>query len=204
MPGRDLTVDGVPPACRQHPGGRRRPSGADRAPGNPAELGDACTSPPLIDASVFMGMNARDDETRVACMSFMAQRFDEGVEMSWEQVGRCDDIVWAYERDVQDAYYPFMDVLHSTMSVTRRAYAAADLELALRGDGLAGLPLHEALAVAMAANADARLVTISPRLHDRPDLPVRRPTASAVAEFPDPIAELYRRSLRLRVDEGVL
>jgi hypothetical protein len=162
------------------------------------------SSSPLIDASVFMGMHARDDVTRRACMSFMAGRFDAGVVLSWEQVDRCDEIVWSYDRDVQDAYYPFMDVLHSTMSVARRPYDAADLDLALRDRRLAGLPMHEALAVAMASNRNASLVTISPRLHERCDLPVRRPAGTPAASFPEPVATLYAQSLRLRVDGGEL
>jgi Family of unknown function (DUF6190) len=162
------------------------------------------SSSPLIDASVFMGMHAQDDDTRVACMSFMAARFEAGVELSWEQIGRCDDIVWSRTRDVQDAYYPFMDVLHSTMSIARRPYDAADLELALRDRRLAGLPMHEALAVAMASNRNASLVTISERLHDRCGLPVRRPVGTPITRFPDPVATLYAQSLRLRVDGGEL
>jgi hypothetical protein len=162
------------------------------------------SSGPLIDASVFMGMHAHDDDTRLACMSFMAARFDTGVVLSWEQIGRCDDIVWSYARDIQDAYYPFMDVLHSTMSVARRPYDAADLELALRDPRLAGLPMHEALAVAMASNRNASLVTISDRLHERCGLPVRRPADTPAANFPEPVATLYAQSLRLRVDGGEL
>ncbi|HEX7144008.1 MAG TPA: DUF6190 family protein [Gaiellaceae bacterium] len=162
------------------------------------------SSSPLIDASVFMGMHAQDDVTRLACMSFMATRFDAGVVFSWEQIGRCDDIVWSYARDVQDAYYPFMDALHSTMSFTRRSYDAADLELALRDRRLAGLPMHESLAVAMASNRNASLVTISDRLHERRGLPVRRPAGTPAASFPEPVATLYARSLRLRVDGGEL
>lgn len=161
-------------------------------------------SAPLIDASVFMGMHACDDATRVACASFMVERFQAGVAMSWEQVGRCDDIVWGYDRDVQDAYYPFMDVLHSTMAITRQPYDAGDVELALRDRSLAGLPLHEALAVAMASNRGEQLITISPRLHDRPGLAVGRPVAMATADFPEPLAGLYARSLRLRVDRDTL
>jgi hypothetical protein len=162
------------------------------------------SSSPLIDASVFMGMHARDDVTRRACMSFMVGRFDAGVVLSWEQIGRCDEIVWSYDRDVQDAYYPFMDVLHSTMSLARRSHDAADLDLALRDRRLAGLPMHEALAVAMASNRNASLVTISPRLHERRGLPVRRPTGTPAANFPEPVATLYAHSLRLRVDGGEL
>jgi hypothetical protein len=157
-------------------------------------------SSPLIDASVFMGMHAQDEVTRVSCKAFMAARFDVGVVLSWEQIGRCDEIVWSFARDVQDAYYPFMDVLHSTMPVARCPYDAADLDLALRDRGLAGLPTHEALAVAMAANRNTSLVTISARLHERDDLPVRRPSATPAADFPEPVATLYAQSLRLRVD----
>jgi hypothetical protein len=162
------------------------------------------SSSPLIDASVFMGMHAQDDATRRACMSFMVDRFDAGVVISWEQIGRCDDIVWSRARDVQDAYYPFMDVLHSTMPFTRRPYDADDLEVALRDRRLAGLPLHEALSVAMASNGGTSLVTISARLHERGGLPVRRPAGSPAADFPEPVARLYAESLRLRVDGGEL
>jgi hypothetical protein len=158
----------------------------------------------MIDATVFMGMHARDDVTRRTCAMFMADRFDAGVTMSWEQIGRCDDIVWSYARDVQDAYYPFMDVLHSTMAFTRQPYGAADLELALRDDRLAGLPLHEALTVAMAANRGTCLVTLSDRLHERGGLPVRRPCGTPGADFPAPVARLYAASLRLRVDRSAL
>jgi hypothetical protein len=159
---------------------------------------------PVIDASVFMGMHSRDDATRRTCATFMADRFAAGVVMSWEQIGRCDDIVWSYARDVQDAYYPFMDVLHSTMPFTRRPYDAEDLELALGDDRLAGLPLHEALTVAMAANRDTCLVTLSARLHERCGLPVRHPRGTPGVDFPAPVANLYVASLRLRVDGGAL
>lgn len=161
-------------------------------------------SAPVIDASVFMGMHARDDATRHTCATFMADRFDTGVVMSWEQIGRCDDIVWSYARDVQDAYYPFMDVLHSTMPFSRQPYHAGDLELALRDRRLAGLPLHEALTVAMAANRDTCLVTLSARLHEGCGLPVRRPHGRPEVDFPAPVAGLYTASLRLRVDGSAL
>ena len=134
----------------------------------------------------------------------MAARYDAGVVMSWEQIGRCDDIVWSYARDIQDAYYPFMDVLHSTMPFHRAPYGADDLELALRDRRLAGLPPHEALTVAMAANRGTRLVTLSARLHERPALPVLRPCDAPAADFPAPLATLYAASLRLRLDQGAL
>ena len=53
MPGRDLTGDGVPPSCWWHVGGRRRPSGADRAPGKAAERADASTRLAIVAALVL-------------------------------------------------------------------------------------------------------------------------------------------------------
>src|SRR5688572_9868189 len=49
MPGRDLTVVGDPPSCWWHGGGRRR-ARTDRATAKRAELADACTSLPSMDA----------------------------------------------------------------------------------------------------------------------------------------------------------
>lgn len=158
----------------------------------------------FVDASLFLGMHARDTATRAACRAFMASRFRSGVVMAWEQVGRCDDVVWAHPRAVQDAYYPFMDVLHSTMTVERRPLSTDDVRLAVADERLCGLPTHEALAVAMAANAGGRLVTVSPRLRDRTDLPVEGPCGPPDARFPEDLEELYDRSLVLVVDTEAL
>ncbi|MEU7884872.1 DUF6190 family protein [Microbispora bryophytorum] len=160
---------------------------------------------PFLDAALFMGMHNRDDEVRRGCKRFFTERLSGGhVLMSLEHVGRCDDLVWRYPRQVQDEYYPFMDNLHSDMAIDRIGYDEQDLRLALDAGVLSGLPLHERLLVAMAMRRDTVVVTASPRLSLRPDLPVLpvEPVKPADDEpvFPAPLERLYERSLALRVD----
>ncbi|GGO10228.1 DUF6190 family protein [Microbispora bryophytorum] len=160
---------------------------------------------PFLDAALFMGMHNRDDEVRRGCKRFFTERLSGGhVLMSLEHVGRCDDLVWRYPRQVQDEYYPFMDNLHSDMAIDRIGYDEQDLRLALDAGVLSGLPLHERLLVAMAMRRDTVVVTASPRLSLRPDLPVLpvEPVKPSDDEpvFPAPLERLYERSLALRVD----
>ena len=153
----------------------------------------------FVDASSFMGMHGSDDTTRIACKALFVERLADGIVMSLEQVGRCDDLVWRRARAVQDAYYPFMDHLHTEMPIERRGYEEADLRTALESARLAGLPMHERLLLALVMNRSGTLFTISPRVRDRSDLPVRVPTTAFEPSFPERLEGLYRRSLRLRV-----
>ncbi|WP_405852761.1 DUF6190 family protein [Streptomyces sp. NBC_00090] len=163
----------------------------------------------FIDATLFMGMHSKDDAVRVAAKSFFADRLAAGtagrVVMSWEQVGRCDDLVWGYERGVQDDYYPFMDVLHTDLAIDRIAYDEADVRLALTAPELDGLPTHERLLLAQVIGRGGTLYTASPRLlgtSGLPVVPIAGPGAAAPAEepsFPAYLEDLYRRSLVLTV-----
>ncbi|MFE2012719.1 DUF6190 family protein [Streptomyces sp. NPDC059491] len=163
----------------------------------------------FVDATLFMGMHSKDDAVRIAAKSFFADRLAAGdagrIVMSWEQVGRCDDLVWRYERRVQDEYYPFMDVLHTDLAVDRVAYDEEDVRRALTAPGLDGLPTHERLALAQVLGKGGVLRTASPRLLRTPGLPVepivrdgaRRPVEEP--SFPAYLEELYQRSLVLSV-----
>ncbi|RJQ81531.1 hypothetical protein D5S17_04850 [Pseudonocardiaceae bacterium YIM PH 21723] len=155
----------------------------------------------VIDASLFMGMHSTDDLTRVRCKGFFAQRIEGAVVMSLEHVGRCDDLVWSYPRDVQDRYYPFMDVLHTDMDIRRIGYGEKELITALEDPVLAGLPMHERLLLAMVLRRDAVLYTVSPRLRAREDLPVHHIDLPSTSDFPDGLEQLYQESLVLRVGE---
>ncbi|MFC0861222.1 DUF6190 family protein [Sphaerimonospora cavernae] len=160
------------------------------------------SSEPFLDAALFMGMHSSDDEVRRGCKRFFTERLPGGrVLMSLEHVGRCDDLVWRYPRQTQDDYYPFMDNLHTDMAIDRIAYDEDDLRLALEMGSLSGLPPHERLLVAMAIRRDTVVVTASPRLLGRRDLPVH-PIESAEREpvFPAGLEQLYERSLALRID----
>jgi Family of unknown function (DUF6190) len=152
----------------------------------------------FVDASVFMGMNSTDEDVRAACVSLFAERVSGRLTMSWEQVGRCDDIVWGYPRHVQDAYYPFMDNLHTDVRVDRLPYDEQDLAAAGDADRL---PAPDRLLLAMVANRGGVLYTLNPRLLASRRAPVRRPetpTGGRTA-FPDRLEQLYQESLVLRI-----
>ncbi|MBV9139641.1 MAG: hypothetical protein JO115_01740 [Pseudonocardiales bacterium] len=151
-----------------------------------------------VDAALFLGMHSTDESMRIACKSFFAARLSDHVVMSWEQVGRCDDLVWRFPRAVQDAYYPFMDNLHTDMRIERRGYDAADLRVGLLAE-LDGLAMHERLLAGMVLNRNGMLWSVSPRLLAHASLPVRAPKADVELLFPDALERLYRTSLALRV-----
>ncbi|MEU5692581.1 DUF6190 family protein [Actinosynnema sp. NPDC020468] len=157
----------------------------------------------VIDAALFMAMNSTDDRIRRQGKAFFAHRLTTGAVMPLEQVGRCDDLVWGYPREVQDAYYPFMDVLHTDMKVDRIGYTEDDLRVAQTSSLLAGLPLGRRLTVAVVLNRGATLYTTDPQLTGRTDLPLGE-LPDVESAFPEPLETLYQQSLALLVHpEGV-
>ncbi|MFF4563556.1 DUF6190 family protein [Streptomyces sp. NPDC001435] len=159
------------------------------------------------DAALFLGMNSADETLRIACKTFFVTRLDRTLVMSLEQVGRCDDVIWGYGRELQDAYYPFMDNLHTVMDIRRLGYDAADLRRALDGDGIPDrLPAHERLLLGMVGNRKGLLHSASPRLPHHTGLPVRAPAPvdGPEPDFPEPLEALYRQSLVLRIPADAL
>ncbi|MEU7481824.1 DUF6190 family protein [Lentzea sp. NPDC042327] len=158
----------------------------------------------MIDASLFMGMHSTDDTIRLRCKSFFAQRMADRVSMSLEHVGFCDNLVWSHPRAEQDAYYPFMDVLHTDMRIDRIGYEETDLKFALDRAWPPDLPWHERLLLAMATRLGATVHTASSRLTARTDLPaavvsVWNTAEESTVDFPQPLERLYEESLALRV-----
>ncbi|HEX6077874.1 MAG TPA: DUF6190 family protein [Micromonosporaceae bacterium] len=153
----------------------------------------------FIDASLFLGMHSRNESVRSACKAFFVRYLNDKIVMSLEQVGRCDDVVWSFGRELQDAYYPFMDNLHTDMRIDRRSYQESDLRTALRMPELANLPISDRLLVGMVAERSGTLYTVNPRLANRTDLPVVVPPRSEPKSFPQPLERLYQHSLALRI-----
>ncbi|MFJ2739936.1 DUF6190 family protein [Streptomyces sp. NPDC087440] len=164
-----------------------------------------------VDASLFMGMHSKDPDVRTACARFFAEHLRTPVLMTYEEVGRCDDVVWGRGREEQDAYYPFMDVLHSLMPIRRRAYTAQDREtLALLPSVASDLAPREQMLLASVRATGGELVTVNPRLlalaaHG---LPVRAPrTETGPVHFDDAqgvLDALYETSLALEVDHAAV
>lgn len=152
----------------------------------------------VVDAALFLGMHSADDHVRRVCKGFFVEHLQDPVMMSLEQVGLCDDVVWRFPREVQDAYYPFMDTLQTDMEVQRVGYDEEDLRAALGSPVLSDLSIRQRLLMAMVLRRGAVLHTVDPVLSDRDDLPTARPVAASPL-FPPKLEGLYRESSALRV-----
>jgi hypothetical protein len=153
----------------------------------------------VVDSSAVLGMHSVDEVVRVSCKAFFAQRVREEVWMSLEHVGWCDDVVWRYPRVEQDAYYPFMDALHSEMPIRRVGYEKRDVVTALTDPALRDVPMRERLLIGMVLCRSAVLHTVNPRLCHRRDLPVVEVPVVGEKQFPEHLERLYQVSLALRL-----
>ena len=157
----------------------------------------------FVDTSVFMGMHSEDEAVRVACKNLFVEQFAGGVAMSLEHIGRCDDVVWAFPRSVQDAYYPFMDRLHSTMALRRVAYTREDLRRAEQDTRIANLPVFDGLLLARVCNEGGVLYTLQSQLLMKRDLPVQFVPFGQEQAFPPELEATYRHSLMLRIGNPI-
>lgn len=152
-----------------------------------------------VDASVFLGMHSMDEKTRVACKNYFVRRLNNEVGMSFEQVGKCDDVVWGLSRKEQDVYYPFMDNLHTIMRIKRVAYDEKDVEEAMKNPSLQDLSITDKLTIGMVIARNGKLCTTNPSLLARKDFPVYFPELSEELSFSQPLEELYQKSLEVRI-----
>lgn len=162
--------------------------------------GEDATMETFVDSSVFLGMHAAEDSLRRSCKSFFVSAMLCPLAMGYEEVARCDDVVWSKPRSVQDDYYPFMDRLHTDLSIRRLALCQSDIDVAGTDRRLAGLPDRDRFAVAIAICAGTRMISTNPRLLEAPNLPVAAPPyVHEEARFPYDLEALYQRSLVLRL-----
>jgi hypothetical protein len=153
-----------------------------------------------IDYTVFLGLNAAKESVRRGCKALVASRLSSTLFMTWDHVGRCDDVIWGYSRALQDRYYPFMDSLASHPFLRREGHEESTLLLAASDRRLQGLPVLYRLLLARALELDSIVFTVEPSLVDRTDLPVRSPPPSDVeVPFPDWLEPVYQGSLELRL-----
>ncbi len=150
----------------------------------------------FIDATIFMGMHSKDEKLRIACKNFFIKNLEQVVYMSLENVGKCDDIVWQFDSETQDLYYPFMDKLHTVMDIQRLEYNQTDLDS--RRDN-SGLSTYQQLTVAQAINQ--KLLTFDKALLSLNSSYILSPKITDNEKtFPEDLEKLYIDSLALRVD----
>jgi len=113
----------------------------------------------FIDSSTFLGMHSTDKKTRIECVNFFVSYYQSTIYMSLEQVGLCDDVIWGNSRILQDAYYPFMDRLHTEMVIKRIECNYDDIALVMNNDDLRSLSAPKAMLAAQVINANGILYT---------------------------------------------
>lgn len=155
--------------------------------------------PRFIDATWFLGMHDADPERQRRSTQFFIRYLNDSVYMNLEQVGLCDDVIWQRAREEQDAYYPFMDNLHSVMHIQRIGYQEEDLLLALHDQRCSGLNMLQATTIAQVVRHDGILATHDPVLLGRSELqPWLNPALEQVEDtFPFMLSELYQQSTTL-------
>ncbi|MEX0732209.1 MAG: DUF6190 family protein [Aquisalimonadaceae bacterium] len=160
----------------------------------------------IIDATTFMGMHSSDPLIRRRSLAFFHFAFNTKPLMNLEQIGLCDALVWEQTRAVQDAYYPFMDRLHSDMRFMRAPYDYPEIRLALETPDLRHLPPPAALLAAQVLYRQTRIFThdtallalacLQPYLGD-----FDRLLKAEFVAFPEPLDTLYQRSRALTINE---
>jgi len=150
----------------------------------------------FIDASVFMGMHSKDESTRITCKNFFIEHLDQVIYMSLENVGKCDDIVWQFDRETQDLYYPFMDRLHTVMDIQRVEYTQSDLDFIPNNNGLS---TFQELTCSQAVND--KLLTLDKDLLALNLSHIKAPeTHNNEKTFPGDLEDFYKDSLVLRLE----
>jgi|SRR3989338_1530380 len=150
-----------------------------------------------LDASVFLGVHSKEERIRVVCKNYFVKRLNDKVGMSLEQVGKCDDAIWKLSREQQDAYYPFMDHLHTIMDIQRVPYTVRDIQEAVANPQLQELEISDRLTLGMALARRTQLYSVNPRLAGRDSVCV--PQAGDELTFPEELERLYQQSLEVRI-----
>jgi len=152
----------------------------------------------FIDASVFLGMNSKNEETRLKCKNFFIQKTNQTIYMSLEDVGRCDNIIWNYSRKAQDLYYPFMDKLHTIMDIQRVAYTFETIQ------GLSSFKaiknFSNQMLLALIQNYQGTLYTLNPDLLSSKFKAIKTiQRAKEELFFTEDLEKSYQNSLNLRI-----
>lgn len=157
--------------------------------------------PCYIDATTFMGMHDEDTLIRQRSTAFFQSAFRTTVTMNLEQVGLCDALVWRHPRAVQDAYYPFMDRLHTDMHILRSGYEYAEIRLGLEMKELHHLRPWKTLLAAQVLHYQGTLFTHDPELRELACLQTHLgrfdPLMERSTTFPEPLNGLYLQSQTL-------
>lgn len=153
----------------------------------------------FIDVSVFLGMHSTDENIRINCKNFFVRRLSKEIYMSFETVGKCDDVVWSYSRLHQDLYYPFMDRLHTIMNIQRIPYSLEAVNLISLDKSLQNHNLG--LNLALSKTHRGVYYTLNQELISSSIDNIKAiPDEEIELMFPDDLEKYYRESLILEIN----
>lgn len=156
----------------------------------------------FIDATIFLGLHHEDNEIRIKCKNFFIERLDSTIIMSLDNVGKCDDVVWKFDRETQDAYYPFMDRIHTVMDINRIPYDENDIK-SMSNFKNSDLSTFQKLTLAKTEAKQGVLYTIDQKILSlNNDLVKEPPNNPEELSFPEDLEKHYNHSLALRVTQS--
>ncbi len=160
----------------------------------------------FIDASAFLSMHSSNKVQSQNAASFFAALFYHKIYMSLEQVGLCDDIIWAFPRKQQDEYYPFMDRLHSDMKIVRIPYDFQDVERAQQDETLGVFSPMQAMVLSQVMNHHGCLYSANEELLNNKAIKnIVRPLPDSIDQtFNAPLQNYYEKSLMLTLHNQAL
>lgn len=154
----------------------------------------------FIDTSIFMGLHSKDEQTRLACKNFFIKKMNSTIYFSLENVGKCDDMVWQFDRETQDAYYPFMDRLHTVMDIQRTPYDTEDIDVYQKDFSGSPLTILQKLTCSMVLAKHGTLYTFDKELYGLKNVSVQEPEIVTQEDvFPGDLEQWYQKSLVLCV-----
>ncbi|MHC8407624.1 MULTISPECIES: DUF6190 family protein [unclassified Pseudomonas] len=159
---------------------------------------------PVIDATVFMGMHHADPGIRETSLAFFNAFYSRQILMSFGQIGMCDAIIWKKSRQLQDVYYPFMDVLHTDMDIQRQGYCSKVLKRACLQTNWAHLSVEKKLLAAQVVEHQQPLFTHDSALRELEALqPFLQPFPSLIngPVFPEKLQSLYEQSREMSIEQ---
>lgn len=154
-----------------------------------------------VDASVFLGIHNIDDKIRIACKNYFVQKLknNETIGMSFEQMGKCTDIIWHCSELEQGKYYPFMDKLNTELKIRQSSYNEKDIQMSETNHILKDLRIIDRLKIGMVINRGGVIYTVNPYLLTRKGLPIKTPEYGKELSFPTDLEKLYQTSLKVRI-----
>lgn len=98
-----------------------------------------------IDASIFLGMHCHNDSFRIYCKTLVVNYLFNGIIISCEEIGKCDNIIWTRAASSQIQYFAFMDLLMTEGKFQRHIYTSDLIERAFLNKQKLSVELANAL-----------------------------------------------------------